>query len=143
MKIIQAPKVCLLPRPFQNPFQKLSKVFFFVKRDSNFFSIGGRLQLVKKLESKVFVLNITLNHRQKELKGTNEEELAPSSLECFVRENLALAKELAALKLLSDFNLGEEEILKLATLGNEFNGARILLMPANGKIITSFCTQRI
>ncbi|KAJ8900457.1 hypothetical protein K2173_025234 [Erythroxylum novogranatense] len=35
--------------------------------------------------------------------------------------NMALAKELAALKLVSDLNLDEEEILKLASFGNEAN----------------------
>ncbi|XP_052192107.1 uncharacterized protein LOC127801222 [Diospyros lotus] len=51
------------------------------------------------------------------------EELDRSTLECArVQErNMALAKELAALKLASDLNLEEEEILKLASLGNQTN----------------------
>ncbi|KAL9270565.1 hypothetical protein AKJ16_DCAP19377, partial [Drosera capensis] len=48
-------------------------------------------------------------------------ELLQSAVECskLQESNLALAKELAALKLLSDCNLGEDDILKLASLGNE------------------------
>ncbi|KAL9259114.1 hypothetical protein AKJ16_DCAP10453 [Drosera capensis] len=47
-------------------------------------------------------------------------ELLQSAVECskLQESNLALAKELAALKLLSDCNLGEDDILKLASLGN-------------------------
>ncbi|CAI9102027.1 OLC1v1000214C2 [Oldenlandia corymbosa var. corymbosa] len=51
------------------------------------------------------------------------EELDRSTLECMrlQNRNLALAKELAALKLVSDLDLNEGEILKLACLGNEVN----------------------
>ncbi|XP_061349802.1 uncharacterized protein LOC133295040 [Gastrolobium bilobum] len=51
------------------------------------------------------------------------EELEKSSLERFRLQdrNMALAKELAALKLVSDLDLDEEEVLKLATLGNGAN----------------------
>lgn len=51
------------------------------------------------------------------------EELEKSTLECFrlKERNMALAKELAALKLVSDLNLDEEEVLRLATLGNGAN----------------------
>ncbi|KAA8516097.1 hypothetical protein F0562_019276 [Nyssa sinensis] len=51
------------------------------------------------------------------------EELDKSTLECMrlQERNIALAKELAALKLVSDSNLEEEEVLKLASLGNEAN----------------------
>ncbi|CAL0315028.1 unnamed protein product [Lupinus luteus] len=51
------------------------------------------------------------------------EELEKSSFERFRLEerNMALAKELAALKLVSDLDLDEEDILKLATLGNGAN----------------------
>ncbi|KAK9279927.1 hypothetical protein L1049_013611 [Liquidambar formosana] len=51
------------------------------------------------------------------------EELDKSSLECsrLQERNMSLAKELAALKLVSDLNLEEEEVLKLASLGNEAN----------------------
>ncbi|KAL8140242.1 hypothetical protein V2J09_006263 [Rumex salicifolius] len=88
MKIIRVPKVCLLPRPFQN----LSNAFFFVNRDSNFFSIGGRPQLC---------------------------EIKLERIDCGLG---------------SIATLGEEEILKLATLGNEFNGARILLINLDGEV---------
>ncbi|CDP08760.1 unnamed protein product [Coffea canephora] len=51
------------------------------------------------------------------------EELDRSTLECMKLQerNMALAKELAALKLVSDLNLDEDEALKLACLGNEVN----------------------
>ncbi|TKY63976.1 girdin protein [Spatholobus suberectus] len=51
------------------------------------------------------------------------EELEKSTLECFRLKdrNMALAKELAALKLVSDLDIDEEEVLKLATLGNGAN----------------------
>ncbi|KAK7389896.1 hypothetical protein VNO78_25193 [Psophocarpus tetragonolobus] len=51
------------------------------------------------------------------------QELEKSTLECFrlKERNMALAKELAALKLVSDLDIDEEEVLKLATLGNGTN----------------------
>ncbi|KAK7274305.1 hypothetical protein RIF29_15388 [Crotalaria pallida] len=51
------------------------------------------------------------------------EELERTSLERFRLEekNMALAKEFAALKLVSDLDLREEDVLKLATLGNGAN----------------------
>ncbi|OIW02004.1 hypothetical protein TanjilG_11597 [Lupinus angustifolius] len=51
------------------------------------------------------------------------EELEKSSFERFRLEerNMALAKELAALKLASDLDLDEEDVLRLATLGNGAN----------------------
>ncbi|KAF8017067.1 hypothetical protein BT93_H2320 [Corymbia citriodora subsp. variegata] len=51
------------------------------------------------------------------------EELDKTTLECLrlQERNLALAKELAALKLVSDLDLEEGEVLKLASLGNEGN----------------------
>ncbi|XP_051201282.1 uncharacterized protein [Lolium perenne] len=51
------------------------------------------------------------------------EELSRRTTECgrLQERSLALAKELAALKLSTDMNLQEEEILKLASLGNHGN----------------------
>uniref|UniRef100_A0ACD5ZV32 Uncharacterized protein n=1 Tax=Avena sativa TaxID=4498 RepID=A0ACD5ZV32_AVESA len=51
------------------------------------------------------------------------EELSRKTSECgrLQERSLALAKELAALKLSTDMNLQEEEILKLASLGNHTN----------------------
>ncbi|XP_030457207.1 uncharacterized protein LOC115678050 [Syzygium oleosum] len=51
------------------------------------------------------------------------EELDKTTLECLrlQERNMALAKELAALKLVSDLDLEEGEVLKLASLGNEGN----------------------
>ncbi|KAK9103738.1 hypothetical protein Sjap_020992 [Stephania japonica] len=51
------------------------------------------------------------------------EELVKTSSECsrLQERNMALAKELAALKLVSDLNLDEEEVVKLASFGHEIN----------------------
>ncbi|XP_073148062.1 uncharacterized protein [Henckelia pumila] len=60
-----------------------------------------------------------------QLLRVKSEELDKSTLESMrVQErNMALAKELAALKLASDLNLDEEEVMKLASLGND-SGSR-------------------
>ncbi|KAK3121026.1 hypothetical protein QOZ80_8BG0644930 [Eleusine coracana subsp. coracana] len=57
------------------------------------------------------------------LLNVKTEELSRKTAECgrLQQKSLALAKELAALKLSSDMNLQEEEILKLASLGNHGN----------------------
>ncbi|XVF80135.1 hypothetical protein PTKIN_Ptkin15bG0046000 [Pterospermum kingtungense] len=51
------------------------------------------------------------------------EELSKSNLECsrLEQRNMALAKEIAVLKLVSDLDLEQDEILKLASLGNQAN----------------------
>ncbi|KAK4802749.1 hypothetical protein SAY86_000952 [Trapa natans] len=51
------------------------------------------------------------------------QEFEKSRLECLKlhERNMVLAKELAALKLVSNLELGEDEALKLASLGNESN----------------------
>ncbi|XP_062156666.1 uncharacterized protein LOC133864374 isoform X2 [Alnus glutinosa] len=51
------------------------------------------------------------------------QELDKSTLECLrlQERNMGLAKELAALKLVSDLDLDEEEVLKLASFGNAAN----------------------
>ncbi|KAF3441575.1 hypothetical protein FNV43_RR15489 [Rhamnella rubrinervis] len=51
------------------------------------------------------------------------EELNKSTLECsrLQERNMALAKELAAFKLVTDVDLDEEEVLKLASFGNGAN----------------------
>ncbi|KAF3626512.1 putative pentatricopeptide repeat-containing protein, mitochondrial [Capsicum annuum] len=58
-----------------------------------------------------------------QLLRVKSQELDQSTLECrrLQERNMALAKELAALKLVCDVNLGEEEVLKLASLGNVAN----------------------
>ncbi|XWS46151.1 hypothetical protein CRYUN_Cryun14cG0039000 [Craigia yunnanensis] len=55
--------------------------------------------------------------------NSKSEELSKSNLECsrLEQRNMALAKELAVLKLVSDLDLEQDEILKLASLGNEAN----------------------
>ncbi|MCL7042113.1 hypothetical protein MKW94_000936 [Papaver nudicaule] len=54
---------------------------------------------------------------------TSSEDLSKAELECarLQQRSLGLAKELAALKLCSDCNLEEDEILKLASFGNGDN----------------------
>ncbi|KZV37409.1 hypothetical protein F511_01277 [Dorcoceras hygrometricum] len=56
-----------------------------------------------------------------QLLRVKSEELDKSTLESMraQQRNMALAKELAALKLASDLNLDEEEIMKLSSLGND------------------------
>ncbi|XP_004229910.1 uncharacterized protein [Solanum lycopersicum] len=58
-----------------------------------------------------------------QLLHVKSQELDQSTLECrrLQERSMALAKELAALKLVCDVNLGEEEVLKLASLGNQAN----------------------
>ncbi|KAE8699777.1 hypothetical protein F3Y22_tig00110570pilonHSYRG00192 [Hibiscus syriacus] len=53
--------------------------------------------------------------------SSKSEELSKSNLECsrLEQRNLALAKELAVLKLVTDLDLEQDEMLKLASLGNE------------------------
>ncbi|CAO2189806.1 unnamed protein product [Urochloa humidicola] len=57
------------------------------------------------------------------LLNARTEELSRKTSECgrLQEKSLALAKELAAMKLSSDMNLQEEEIVKLASLGNHGN----------------------
>ncbi|KAK6162267.1 hypothetical protein DH2020_002108 [Rehmannia glutinosa] len=56
-----------------------------------------------------------------ELSRSLLQELDRSTLECMrlKERNMTLAKELAALKLASDLNLEEDEVMKLASLGND------------------------
>ncbi|KAE8693847.1 pentatricopeptide repeat-containing protein [Hibiscus syriacus] len=53
--------------------------------------------------------------------SSKSEELSKSNSECsrLEQRNLALAKELAVLKLVTDLDLEQDEMLKLASLGNE------------------------
>ncbi|KAH9787692.1 RING-type domain-containing protein [Citrus sinensis] len=78
---------------------------------------------VKILEVKVSRLHTVLESQGKEIKEINEEELDKVTLECLKlkQRNMDLAKELASLKLVSDLNLDEDEVLKFALLGNGAN----------------------
>ncbi|GMI98427.1 hypothetical protein like AT4G01270 [Hibiscus trionum] len=60
--------------------------------------------------------------------SSKSEELSKSSLECsrLEQRNLALAKELAVLKLVTDLDLEQDEMLKLASLGNEGNSQDVV-----------------
>ncbi|GAB4861673.1 hypothetical protein Ancab_036926 [Ancistrocladus abbreviatus] len=88
--------------------------------------LSTELRLCKEqLTMEVMLKSEALKQREsiKEMLLSKSSELAMSNLECsrLNEKNLALAKELAALKLVSDCNLEEDEILKLASLGNEAN----------------------
>ncbi|CAK8560776.1 unnamed protein product [Lathyrus sativus] len=76
-----------------------------------------RIEIASKNEALRQNASIQLQFREKST------ELEKSNLERFrlQERNMALAKELAALKLVSDLDLGEDEVLKLATLGNGAN----------------------
>ncbi|KAK3194718.1 hypothetical protein Dsin_026028 [Dipteronia sinensis] len=58
-----------------------------------------------------------------QLLHSKSQELDKLTSECLrlKERNMALAKELAAFKLVSDLNLQEDDILKFASLGNEAN----------------------
>ncbi|GKC74138.1 hypothetical protein Tco_1120021, partial [Tanacetum coccineum] len=76
-------------------------------------------QLKKEAEAKNEALEQTQTINQ--LFNLKTQELNKSDMKCIKLQerNMALAKELAALKLVSDLNLDEDEIVKLASLGTE------------------------
>ncbi|CAN0884347.1 hypothetical protein LINGRAHAP2_LOCUS14808 [Linum grandiflorum] len=76
-----------------------------------------RAELVLKNEvvQQKAVVQQTLLFKSQELNALKTEHLK------LQERSMALAKELAALKLASDLNLDEDEILKLASFGNEVN----------------------
>ncbi|KAF8396841.1 hypothetical protein HHK36_018476 [Tetracentron sinense] len=64
-----------------------------------------------------------------QLLHSKSEELVRSSSECsrLQERSIALAKELAALELVSDLNLDEDEVLKFASFGNGVNSKDTIL----------------
>lgn len=88
--------------------------------------LTSELQVCKEQLSKEVILKNEVL-RQKEciqsMLQTKSSDLVKSTLECsrLQEKNLELAKEIAALKLVSDCNLEEDEIVKLASLGNDSN----------------------
>ncbi|WCJ22708.1 RING/U-box superfamily protein [Euphorbia peplus] len=76
-----------------------------------------------ELKKEVILRNDAIGQmsRLQKLLHSKSEELDSVKLECLglKERNMALAKELAALKLVSDLNLEEDDILKLASFGNE------------------------
>nr|GEW50784.1 RING/U-box superfamily protein [Tanacetum cinerariifolium] len=76
-------------------------------------------QLKKEAAAKNEALEQTQTINQ--LFNLKTQELIKSDMKCIKLQerNMALAKELAALKLVSDLNLDEDEIVKLASLGTE------------------------
>ncbi|GMH00475.1 hypothetical protein Nepgr_002314 [Nepenthes gracilis] len=94
------------------------------KKDAK--DLGEELRICKEqLSKEVMLKNEALKQKEsiQQMLQTKTGELVRSTLECssLQEKNLALAKELAALKLVSDCNLEEDEVLKLASLGNEGN----------------------
>ncbi|KAK2999404.1 hypothetical protein RJ639_023169, partial [Escallonia herrerae] len=79
----------------------------------------------KQLKLEVMLKNNALEEKAvvQQLLHLKSEELNRSTSERvrLQERNMALAKELAALKLVSDLNLEEEDVLKLASLGKEGN----------------------
>ncbi|XP_074279788.1 uncharacterized protein LOC141605058 [Silene latifolia] len=79
----------------------------------------------EQLSKEVFSKNEALRQREsiQAILQTKSSDLARTTAECsrLQEKNTALVRELAAVKLASDCNLGEEEILKLASVGSEGN----------------------
>ncbi|GAB4844529.1 hypothetical protein Ancab_037908 [Ancistrocladus abbreviatus] len=79
----------------------------------------------ERLTNEVILKNEALKHNEsvQEMLVTKSSELVRSTLECsrLQERNLALAKDLAALKLISDCSLEEDDILMVALLDNEAN----------------------
>ncbi|KAL2468745.1 RING/U-box superfamily protein [Forsythia ovata] len=77
----------------------------------------------EQLKVEVTLKNEALSQKStaQQLLRKKSEELDRSTLECTTLQerNMALAKELAALKLASDLNLEEDEVLKFASLGHD------------------------
>ncbi|GMP43638.1 hypothetical protein CsSME_00012920 [Camellia sinensis var. sinensis] len=95
---------------YQKDVEELSKELCFSKEQA-------RKEATLKNEA------LRQNASIQQLFHLKSEELDRSTLECvrLQERNMALAKELAALKLSSDLNLEEEEVMKLASLGNKAN----------------------
>ncbi|KAF2315259.1 hypothetical protein GH714_038611 [Hevea brasiliensis] len=78
-----------------------------------------------QLKKEVILKNDAMEQKTstQQLLISKSKELDSLKSECLRLQdrNMALAKELAALKLVSDLNLEEDEILKLASFGNEAN----------------------
>ncbi|KAL6569558.1 hypothetical protein OROMI_014072 [Orobanche minor] len=76
----------------------------------------------EQLKSEVTLKNaaVTQAAASQQLLRMKSQELDKSTLECMTLQerNMALAKELAALKLASELDLEEDEVMKLASLGN-------------------------
>ncbi|PON68035.1 43kDa postsynaptic protein [Parasponia andersonii] len=88
--------------------------------------LNQELCLCKEQEKKETALkNEALKQKAllQQLLNVKTEELSKSTMECsrLQERNMALAKELAALKLVSDLDLDGEEVLKLASFGNGAN----------------------
>ncbi|KAK9749450.1 hypothetical protein RND81_02G126600 [Saponaria officinalis] len=79
----------------------------------------------EQLSKEVILKNEALRQREsiQAILQTKSSELVRSNIECtkLQEKNKALFKELAAIKLVSDCNLEEEEIVKLASVGSDGN----------------------
>ncbi|EEF50586.1 protein binding protein, putative [Ricinus communis] len=94
------------------------------RQDKEINQLNEELDLSKgQLKKEVALKNDVMGQKSaiQQLLLLKSEELDNVKLECLKLQdrNMALAKELAALKLVSDLNLEEDEILKFASFGNE------------------------
>ncbi|KAL2490322.1 RING/U-box superfamily protein [Abeliophyllum distichum] len=94
------------------------------KQQKEFKEVIDQLFVYKEqLKVEVTLKNEALSQKStaQQLLRKKSEELGRSTLECTTLQerNMALAKELAALKLASDLNLEEDEVLKFASLGHD------------------------
>ncbi|KAK4411442.1 hypothetical protein Sango_0217200 [Sesamum angolense] len=88
-----------------------------LKKLNQLFSCKEQLKIEAALKNEALTQMAT----NQQLLRMRSEELDKSTLECMrVQErNMALAKELAAFKLASDLDLEDDEVMKLASLGND------------------------
>ncbi|XP_024018874.1 uncharacterized protein LOC21396108 [Morus notabilis] len=96
------------------------------RRGKDLKELNNELCLCKEQEKKETALkNEALKEKafMQQLLRVKTEELDKSTLECLrlQERSMALAKELAALKLVSDLDLDEDEVLKLASFGSGGN----------------------
>ncbi|XP_015582908.2 uncharacterized protein LOC8286683 isoform X1 [Ricinus communis] len=94
------------------------------RQDKEINQLNEELDLSKgQLKKEVALKNDVMGQKSaiQQLLLLKSEELDNVKLECLKLQdrNMALAKELAALKLVSNLNLEEDEILKFASFGNE------------------------
>ncbi|KAL0397942.1 UNVERIFIED_CONTAM: hypothetical protein Scaly_0242600 [Sesamum calycinum] len=97
--------------------EQQQKEFKEVKDQVTAFLVQGATKIEAALKNEALTQMAT----NQQLLRMRSEELDKSTLECMrVQErNMALAKELAAFKLASDLDLEDDEVMKLASLGND------------------------
>ncbi|KAF5176793.1 E3 ubiquitin-protein ligase traip-like [Thalictrum thalictroides] len=96
------------------------------RQEQNLKELNEELSTCKEqLKEEIVLKKVALQQKSnfQALLRSKAEELDKTASDCsrLQERNMALAKELAALKLVSDVNLDEEEIVKLASLGHGIN----------------------